>query len=268
MRVGLQDTNLARVRATQTYLMRCDHVFIVANISRAITNQPLQSSLFDVLNRHVPVEWENFAGKRLKVSVVCTRSEVLRSTLDAKQSFTNYVQDLKLDTAKREFCGTGRRIAQSDMERLDRAILQAENDEDWNRKKDLKNEQVSSTEKLRVLTDKHIDDWYCLWPLEISMSKTACRERTPQKFPAADWKSSVCLIRPMKSIVKRVMLLWSRLAEYLNSVGFVIASPPMHSFLKRNISFDQNYPVSSTPLRSGHAVFLTFRKQAMILRRS
>ena len=76
--LGLQDTNLARVRATQTYLMKCDHVFIVANISRAITDQSLKSSLYGVLARHVPLEWEQSGGKSLKVAVVCTKSEVLR----------------------------------------------------------------------------------------------------------------------------------------------------------------------------------------------
>jgi len=77
MTLGLQDTNLARVRATQTYLMKCDHVFIVAKISRAITDQSLKSSLYDVLARHVPLEWEESAGKSLNLAIVCTKSEVL-----------------------------------------------------------------------------------------------------------------------------------------------------------------------------------------------
>ncbi len=50
---GLQDTNLARVKATQDYLMRCNNIFIVAKISRAITDQSLQTSLFKVLS-HKP----------------------------------------------------------------------------------------------------------------------------------------------------------------------------------------------------------------------
>jgi hypothetical protein len=76
--LGLQDTNLARVRATQTYLIKCDHVFIVAKISRAITDQSLKSSLYSVLARHVPLEWEQSGGESLKVAVVCTMSEVMR----------------------------------------------------------------------------------------------------------------------------------------------------------------------------------------------
>jgi hypothetical protein len=74
--LGLQDTNLARVQATQDYLLRCDHIFIIAKISRAITDQSLKSSLYHALSKHVPLEWENTAGRYLNVAVVCTRSEV------------------------------------------------------------------------------------------------------------------------------------------------------------------------------------------------
>ena len=73
---GLQDTNLARVRATQNYLLTCDHIFVVANISRAITDQSLKSSLYHVLAKHVPNEWETSAGRYLNVAVVCTRIDV------------------------------------------------------------------------------------------------------------------------------------------------------------------------------------------------
>jgi hypothetical protein len=73
---GLQDTNLARMRATQDYLMKCNNIFIVANISRAITNQSLKSSLYKVLSRHVPLEWEEYGGKGLNIAVICTKSEV------------------------------------------------------------------------------------------------------------------------------------------------------------------------------------------------
>ena len=73
---GLQDTNLARVRATHDYLLKCHHIFIVANISRAITDRSLQSSLFSVISRHVPLEWEESAAQSLKIAVVCTKTEV------------------------------------------------------------------------------------------------------------------------------------------------------------------------------------------------
>ena len=74
--LGLQDTNLARVRATQDYLMQCDQIFIVAKIARAITNKSVKSSMYWALSRHAPMEWEESAGKNLNVSLVCTRSEV------------------------------------------------------------------------------------------------------------------------------------------------------------------------------------------------
>ncbi|MBE3046256.1 hypothetical protein IMZ48_27710 [Candidatus Bathyarchaeota archaeon] len=73
---GLQDTNLARVRATQDYLLRCDNIFIVAKISRAITDRSLQSSLFSVFSRHVPQEWDESAARSLSIAVVCTKSDV------------------------------------------------------------------------------------------------------------------------------------------------------------------------------------------------
>jgi hypothetical protein len=73
---GLQDTNLARVRATQEYLSKCHYVFVVAKISRAITDQSLKSSLYDVLSKHIPEEWESSAGRYMNVAVICTRTEV------------------------------------------------------------------------------------------------------------------------------------------------------------------------------------------------
>ena len=74
--LGLQDTNLARVKATQMYLMKCDNVFIVAHISRAITDQSLKSSLYAAFARHVPLAFEDSAGRGLNLAVICTKSEV------------------------------------------------------------------------------------------------------------------------------------------------------------------------------------------------
>lgn len=56
--------------------MKCNNIFIVAKISRAITDQSLKSSLFSVLSRHVPLEWEESGAKSLNIAVVCTKSEV------------------------------------------------------------------------------------------------------------------------------------------------------------------------------------------------
>ena len=57
--------------------MKCDNILVVANITRAITDQSLKSSLFKVLPRHVPLAWEESAGKGLNVAVGCPRSEVM-----------------------------------------------------------------------------------------------------------------------------------------------------------------------------------------------
>ena len=79
---GLQDTNLARVRATQDYLVKCDNILVVGKISRAITDQSLNSSIYEILHRHVPleveveVEVEDSPEHKLNIAVVCTMSEV------------------------------------------------------------------------------------------------------------------------------------------------------------------------------------------------
>ncbi|KAH6623816.1 hypothetical protein F5144DRAFT_584407 [Chaetomium tenue] len=105
---GLQDTNLARVCATHDYLLRCNHILIVAKISRAITDASLKSSLFSVLSRHVPLEWEETGAKSLKIAVVCTGME-----------------DIDMPAARREFCGPGKHISTATMESLDAQIEDA-----------------------------------------------------------------------------------------------------------------------------------------------
>ncbi|QKD53759.2 uncharacterized protein FOBCDRAFT_260326 [Fusarium oxysporum Fo47] len=121
---GLHDTNLARVRATQDYLMKCDNIIIVAKISRAITDQSLKYSLFYVLSRHMPTEWEDSGAKRLNVAVVCTKSE-----------------EINLVTARRELCGPNKAISIATMESLDSEIDTAKSSGDRKRKKDAKKQQ-------------------------------------------------------------------------------------------------------------------------------
>jgi len=142
--LGLQDTNLARVRATQTYLMRCDYVFIVAGISRAITDQSLKSSLYSILSRHVPLEWEESAGGSMKLAVVCTKSEVtaLLCSLPNVSPTTEFYQDINQKTARREFCGPNKRIPESVMNQIDRDIEKAKADGDKAHKKELKRKSV------------------------------------------------------------------------------------------------------------------------------
>ena len=79
--LGLQDTNLARVRTTQEYIMNCDNIFIVARIARAITDQSIRSSLYTILSQHMSREWENVGGRNINLAIVCTKSEVCRLRL-------------------------------------------------------------------------------------------------------------------------------------------------------------------------------------------
>lgn len=89
---GLQDANLARVKVTQDYLMKCDSIFIVSKISRAITDQSLKSSLYSVLARNMPSQWneqgEEQSRERLNLSVICTKSEV-RPPLSHSRALAN-----------------------------------------------------------------------------------------------------------------------------------------------------------------------------------
>lgn len=121
---GLQDTNLARVRSTQDYLVKCDNIIIVANISRAITDQSLKSSLFFALSRHVPTEWEQSGAQKFKIAVVCTKSE-----------------DINHRAARLEFCGPSKKIPPSVMTQLDEEIAAAKSSGDRTRKKAAKKKQ-------------------------------------------------------------------------------------------------------------------------------
>ena len=72
---GLRDVNLAKVKLTEEYLLRTDHVFITTRIDRAITNKSLKESLFGALRQHVPNEIDERGADRLNVTIVCTRAE-------------------------------------------------------------------------------------------------------------------------------------------------------------------------------------------------
>ncbi|UNI13469.1 hypothetical protein JDV02_000212 [Purpureocillium takamizusanense] len=121
---GLHDTNLARVRATQDYLLKCDNILIVAKISRAITDQSLKSSLFYVLSRHMPLEWDQSGAQRMKIAVVCTKAE-----------------EININTARTEFCGPGKIISTETMKQLDDEIDKAKASGDRKRKKRAKLQQ-------------------------------------------------------------------------------------------------------------------------------
>lgn len=72
---GLRDTNAARVKATQEYLAKADHVFVVADIGRAASNQTIQGAIFDITKQNFPNEWETGRRDRRGLTIICTRSE-------------------------------------------------------------------------------------------------------------------------------------------------------------------------------------------------
>ncbi|KAF7956008.1 hypothetical protein EAE96_004929 [Botrytis aclada] len=124
---GLQDTNLARVRATQRYLQSCDHVFIATKISRAITDTTLKSALYSELKRHVPLAWEESGGTNInfKLAVICTRSD-----------------DINPKTAKRTFVGNGKEISLIEIDSIDEDIKNAKRKGDKNLKENLERKKL------------------------------------------------------------------------------------------------------------------------------
>lgn len=71
---GLQDTNHARVKATENYLFRCDHFFIVSDIARVMTDESLKHSLLGVLRGHISLDSKKSKGKP-NFTFVCTKSD-------------------------------------------------------------------------------------------------------------------------------------------------------------------------------------------------
>ena len=63
---GLRDLNSARKAITERFVRRCDHVFVVANIDRATTNESIEKFFELAQSLH-----------QAKVDVICTKSEVL-----------------------------------------------------------------------------------------------------------------------------------------------------------------------------------------------
>jgi hypothetical protein len=63
---GLRDLNSARKAITERFVRRCDHVFVVANIDRATTNESIEKIFEMAQSLHLA-----------RVDVICTKSEVL-----------------------------------------------------------------------------------------------------------------------------------------------------------------------------------------------
>ncbi|ERT01391.1 hypothetical protein HMPREF1624_02637 [Sporothrix schenckii ATCC 58251] len=72
---GLQDVNLARVRAAHEYVKQCDSILVVGRIARAISDQSLRSSLYTSLASHAPNEWQEQGAARLNIAVALSHAE-------------------------------------------------------------------------------------------------------------------------------------------------------------------------------------------------
>lgn len=132
------------------YLMKCDNVFIVAKIARAITDQSLQSSLYSILARHAAVEWEESGMRSLNLAVVCTKSEVGKSPHFLGYISTNIWQDINQRAARREFCSPNNRISPLVMRQLDSEIEDAKKKNNKALKKQLKRRQVKQLRICRL----------------------------------------------------------------------------------------------------------------------
>ncbi|KAL5315379.1 hypothetical protein ACEPPN_016246 [Leptodophora sp. 'Broadleaf-Isolate-01'] len=81
---GFHDSNNARVKAAETYMYKCDEIFVVADISRVNTN------------KNVEIIFQKSLGSNLKngrpsqgISLVCTRSEDIDSDEISKEFFSS-----------------------------------------------------------------------------------------------------------------------------------------------------------------------------------
>ncbi|KAK5999130.1 hypothetical protein PT974_01519 [Cladobotryum mycophilum] len=117
---GLQDTNLARVRVTQDYLVNCSNILLVTNISRAATDRSLKDSLSSIISHHIPLEWDESTAKSMTIAVVCTKTD-----------------EINQPRAKRELCGPGKRISLKELQQIELDIAVAKDYGDPARAKEL-----------------------------------------------------------------------------------------------------------------------------------
>ena len=99
---GLRDVNLAKFKATEQYLSKCDHVFIVAKISRAIPDQALHTTVMNEVRRRVPIDCGGSVSSHSRVTIVCTRAD-----------------DVDVKALRKKFVGTGKAISLKVMARID-----------------------------------------------------------------------------------------------------------------------------------------------------
>lgn len=66
---GFRDINRARVKRAEDYLLHCDEIFVVAPISRAVSDKRVKRFI-QTYSQH------SASNKRRDISVVCTHAEV------------------------------------------------------------------------------------------------------------------------------------------------------------------------------------------------
>ncbi|CAG9981490.1 unnamed protein product [Clonostachys byssicola] len=126
---GLKYMNLARIRSTQDYLMKCSNIFVVTKISRAVTDQSLKSSLYSILPHRAR---EGSAAKSLSIAI-----------------------DINEESARYEFGRIKKGIECSILERLDKDIEKAK----AHGNKELKKELKGSRELLFIeARNNHVKD--------------------------------------------------------------------------------------------------------------
>ncbi|KAJ5195100.1 uncharacterized protein N7498_008538 [Penicillium cinerascens] len=74
---GLLDTSLAKVKAAQEYLSRCDRVFHVTDIRRALTNQLLETSLYSTAPHDASTSEGGSTKRWSRTAVICTMSDAI-----------------------------------------------------------------------------------------------------------------------------------------------------------------------------------------------
>ncbi|KAI9797429.1 MAG: hypothetical protein M1833_005469 [Piccolia ochrophora] len=72
---GYTDTNLVRVKATKKHLHKCERIFVVAEISRVVTNE----AVWKILKETFGAEWQLQMNKRYEpeIVLVCTKKETI-----------------------------------------------------------------------------------------------------------------------------------------------------------------------------------------------
>jgi len=137
---GRSDTNTARIKAGQMYLKTCDCVFVLSNISRAVTDDSLKSSVYEMLAQEMPLEWEMNRGERLQVTVICTKTDVSVQER-VLPLFTNKLKEINIPANKRAFIPDNSPEFRSCIQMLEKEKKQTDDEQ---KKKSLQTQYVGS----------------------------------------------------------------------------------------------------------------------------